>query len=124
MGEICLFAVMNGYLRRIWVGRGIDKIMQMDKGLYLIRFHFKEDMGLALLKECLQFDNKPMVVQKWSPDFECGKNRAPVVQVWVRFPHLPIQDWGCESLSRLASQLGKPLEMDPMKNSKDQLHFT
>lgn len=60
--------------------------MQLDRSLYLVRFFTKEDRDLALVKECLHFDNKPIVVQEWIADLDLSKNRAPQVQVWVRFP--------------------------------------
>lgn len=56
-------------------------MLQMNTGLYLVHFQTKEDRDLALVKECLQFDNKLIVVQEWTPDFDHTKNRAPEVQV-------------------------------------------
>lgn len=84
------FAIMNGYFRRIWSGKGIDKIMKMGKGLYLVRFQTKEDKDMALQKEYQQLDRKPIVVQEWTPDFDTSRNRSPEVLVWVRFPHQPL----------------------------------
>lgn len=64
LGENPPFAVMNDYFRRIWSGHGIDKVIQMEKSLYVIRFQTKEDKDLGLVKECLQFDNKPTLMQE------------------------------------------------------------
>lgn len=32
------YTVINGYLRRIWKERGIDRVLRVDKGLFLVRF--------------------------------------------------------------------------------------
>lgn len=104
------YAVVNGFLRRIWKDRSIDKVMKMDTSLFLVRFKTVADQNLVLQKECVPFDDKPMIVSKWTEDFEV--DRAPVVSVWVRFPKLPLKFWSSAVLSKLASQLGHPVEMD------------
>lgn len=115
------FSVMNGYFRRIWQERGIDKVLRVDKDIYLIRFRQKEDQQLVLQWECVQFDNKPVLVSEWTPTYE--SDSAPQVSVWVRFPKLPIQYWGSSTLSKLASQLRTPIEMDQLTSRKEQANF-
>lgn len=115
------FSVINGYFRRIWQERGIDKVLCIDKGLYMIRFRQKKDQQLVQQRECVQFDNKHVIVSEWAPTYE--PDSAPQVTVWVRFPKLLIQYWGSSILSKLASQLGTPIEMDQLTSRKDQANF-
>lgn len=35
--------VMEGYFNRIWKGRGIDKVAQVNRGIFLVRFHEVEN---------------------------------------------------------------------------------
>lgn len=101
---------MNGYFRRVQKDRAIDKVLRVDNGLYFIRFQKTEDQEIVLQRECTQFDNKPVIVSAWTPDYEM--DFAPQVKIWVRFLRLPIQYWGCSSLSKISSQLDTPVEMD------------
>lgn len=57
----------------------------------------------------------------WTPKYKFDS--APQVSVWVRFPKLPIHYWGNASLSKIASQIEAPVEMDSLTKSKDQPNF-
>lgn len=112
---------LMGIIRRIWKDRSIDKIMKIDKGLFLVRFSNTDDQQLVLHKECVPFDNKLILVTKWTEDFviDC----APEVSVWVRFPKLPMKYCGGDVLSKLASQLGRPVEIDMVTKMTDQPNY-
>lgn len=75
----------------------------------------------VLQKECIQFDNKPLLLSKWTEDFV--PHQTPLVSVWIRFPKLPMKFWSGEVLSKLASQISTPIEMDQMTKLKDQSNF-
>lgn len=62
-----------------------------------------------------------MIISKWTENFTV--DRAPEVFVWIRFPKLPMKYWGRDSLSKLASQLGRPVEMDLVTKQKEQANF-
>lgn len=68
------------------------------------------------------FDQKPMVVVPWKENMEV-RSDIERVPVWVQFPHLPLKFWGAENLCRLASQLGKPLEIDLLTLKRDRAQF-
>lgn len=116
------YVVMNGYFRRVWHDRGIEKVLRMGLSLFLIRFHRGEDRDAVLQRECVSFDYKSVIISQRKPDFE--KETAPHVSVWIRFPELPLQYWGCDALSKIASQLGSPIEMDAMTRDKTQPNFS
>lgn len=63
------YTVLNGFIRRIWKDISIDRVLRMDKGLFRVRFANADDQQLVLQKECVPFDNKPMIATKWNEDF-------------------------------------------------------
>ena len=58
---------MEGFVRRIWTGLVIDKVVQIRKGLFLMRFVNKEDAVKVAQKGIFHFDHKPFIVKTWSP---------------------------------------------------------
>lgn len=51
--------VMEGYVRRIWVKFGVDKVSQVGKGIYMVRFTTMENCGKVLQGGFQFFDSKP-----------------------------------------------------------------
>ena len=50
-------------------------------------------------------------------DFDPTQDIPPVVQVWVRLPHLPLHCWNADSLESIGNKLGKYIDR---AESKDQ----
>lgn len=49
--------------------------------------------------------------------------RTPEVSMWVMVPKLSMQYWRNDTLSKLASQLRHPVEIDMVTKLKDQPNF-
>lgn len=62
-----------------------------------------------------------MIVTKWSENYVL--DQTPEVSTWVRFHTLSMQFWGSETLSKLASQLGTPVEMDMVTRQREQTSY-
>lgn len=73
--------MINGYLRRIWGSKWVDKVLQLEKGVYMVRFLIMEAREDVMKKDMLQFDNKPLNVYRWSEDFHLDKASISKVQV-------------------------------------------
>lgn len=55
--------LMDGYFRRIWKNRGIDKLARVNKGVFLVRFQ-SEESKIRIVEEGVQiFDKKPVVTK-------------------------------------------------------------
>jgi len=42
--------VMDGFVHRIWAGESIDKVLQVRKGVFLVRFHDPQDKLIVMKK--------------------------------------------------------------------------
>lgn len=75
--------VMTGYLNRIWHSRGIDKIIQVKKGVFLVRFQTDQQYEEVMQNSMIHFDEKPLIVLPWTPDLTSNKADIQSVAVWV-----------------------------------------
>lgn len=65
--------VTEGFLRRIWGEKGIDRIAPIGNGFFIVRF-LKVKVCDTILKGGFNFfDGKPLIVQAWRPDMEWTK---------------------------------------------------
>lgn len=84
--------VMEGYFQRIQGTLGIDKIGQINKGVFIVRFHNAEHRNQVVEEHT--FDRKPVVVKPWRQDMEYNKESTERIPVWVRLMALDIKYQG------------------------------
>ncbi|KAH0678368.1 hypothetical protein KY284_019453 [Solanum tuberosum] len=75
--------VMEGYFRRIWKKLGIDKVAQVNSGVFMVRFNTSENRGIAVEEGVQMFDKKPVIVKPWKPDIDVMKEKVDKVPIWV-----------------------------------------
>ncbi|KAK4721167.1 hypothetical protein R3W88_011400 [Solanum pinnatisectum] len=51
-------------------------------------------------------NNKPLILKNWIEDFDVDQEFPTKIPIWVKFPNLPMNCWGCDSLSRIPSATG------------------
>lgn len=68
-------------------------------------------------------DNKPLIVNVWTPDMEFSKIELSTVPLWIRFPRLEFMYLGAKGLSKIGSLIGKPLMVDKNTEKKVGLQF-
>lgn len=117
------YAVVAGFLRRVWKGYPIDKILQMNKGVFLVCFKDAQSFQAVVKKVGLHFDDKPIVMNAWSSGSKFDQKEVSQVDVWVQFPGLPVKYWNAKVLSKLASQVGDPQEMDDLTAQRNRGGF-
>ncbi|KAM3309356.1 hypothetical protein P3S67_011100 [Capsicum chacoense] len=81
MGSSPPQSVMEGYFNRIWKGKGVDKIAQVHRGVFLVRFSTHEEKVKVIDEGVVMFDRKPIVVKAWTPDTEVTKETVKTVPV-------------------------------------------
>lgn len=64
------FSIMEGLLRRIWAKKGIEKIVVVNKGIFLVRFHSIEQRDVIQNEVFQFFDKKPLIMKKWHVDMD------------------------------------------------------
>ncbi|KAL2941329.1 UDP-N-acetylglucosamine--N-acetylmuramyl-(pentapeptide) pyrophosphoryl-undecaprenol N-acetylglucosamine transferase [Bienertia sinuspersici] len=97
------FSVFNGYCHRVWGKKGLDKVLLVGKGLYLVRFNSVEQREQIWNDEPKFFDSKPVIIKRWDPDMELHKETIKTVPIWIRFPKLELKYWGHRSYSRITN---------------------
>lgn len=81
--------VMNGFLQL-----GIDKVAQVNRGVFLVRFTQAESK-MKVLEEGVQiFDKNPVIIKPWTPYVDTKKESFSTVPIWIRLPGLDIKYWG------------------------------
>lgn len=55
--------VMDGYFRRIWGKLVIDKVAQISRGVFIVRFHDLEYRSRVVEEGVQMFDRKPVIVK-------------------------------------------------------------
>ena len=62
------YLIMNSFLRRIWANKGIDKVVVISKGVFLVRFHNLTDCDSVFADGFQFFDRKQLLkngTQTW-----------------------------------------------------------
>ncbi|KAL2930965.1 hypothetical protein RDABS01_036375 [Bienertia sinuspersici] len=117
------FSVFNGYCHRIWGKKGLDKVLLVGKGLYLVRFNSVEQREKIWNDEPKFFDSKPVIMKRWDPDMELHKETIKTVPIWTRFPKLELKYWGHRSIHKLGDAIGTTLKVDRLTEQKERLAY-
>ncbi|CAI9104430.1 OLC1v1003098C1 [Oldenlandia corymbosa var. corymbosa] len=72
-----------------------------------------------MLKQSVyHFDGKPFITKEWSAAENINMDEIHNVPVWIQLPKLTLRYWSPVTLSKLASMIGRLLEMDDMTSQK------
>ncbi|GAA0173496.1 hypothetical protein LIER_43948 [Lithospermum erythrorhizon] len=109
---------MEGFVKSRWAELGEVQVHLMGKGLFVFQMESEEARQGALEKGPWSFSRRPLILKPWSVGMALEKPDVDNLPIWVQYPHLPIDLWTPEALSRISSQLGKPLFAD--RNTSEQ----
>ncbi|GAA0162521.1 hypothetical protein LIER_43608 [Lithospermum erythrorhizon] len=112
------FTDMEGFVKARWAELGEVRVHLMGKGLFVFQMESEEARQGALERGPWSFSWRPLILKPWSVRMALEKPDVDNLPVWVQYPHLPIDLWTLEALSRISSQLGKPLFAD--RNTSEQ----
>jgi len=65
------FEIMQGFISRIWGAYEIDKILQVRKGVFMVRFQDIQDNITVEKRGVHYFDAKPVVSKDGIPNWTC-----------------------------------------------------
>lgn len=83
-----------------------------EQGYFIVKFQSKEDIQEKMLADPYSINYRPLILKQWSPEFDFSKEFPTDIPLWVKLPHLPLNCWGPNSLSRISSTIGKPMLAD------------
>lgn len=117
------FEVIQGFIKRIWAGYELDKIVQVQKWVFLLRFFNLQDKHTVVHKGTSYFDAKPFLVKGWNPEMDLKTEKIKSLPIWVQFLDLDVKFWGNESPSNIGSILGILLRTDKYTRDKTLIRY-
>ncbi|XP_062099607.1 uncharacterized protein LOC133805439 [Humulus lupulus] len=102
---------------------GIDKVAIIGHGIIIVRFVTVEQRNQVLNNGILFFDKKPLVMKSWSALEDFRKETFQKVPIWIQLSNLDLKYWGEKSLYKIVSQIGTPLQIDPITKAKEKFNF-
>jgi len=117
------FAVLNGFIQRLWEKWGINKVAMLQNGIVIVKFEITTGKDDVVQGGIYHFDNKPFIVKAWSPEMEFTRDELHSVPIWVKLPGLDFKYWSPISLSKIGSLIEKPLMVDSHTEKKQGLNF-
>ncbi|KAL9243988.1 hypothetical protein vseg_017813 [Gypsophila vaccaria] len=115
--------VVSGFVNRIWKKFGYDKVSFLPNGLFIVHFPSEEAQRQVLQGGFHLFDNKPLIIQPWSPNLDMIKAPVTKVPVWLRLYRVHLKYWGVNCLTKIASEIGKVLKLDDRTIQKTHLDY-
>ncbi|GLT51831.1 hypothetical protein SLA2020_252120 [Shorea laevis] len=80
----------------------------LRNGVFL--FDFSDgDAKQAVLEKRWTFNEHPLTLKQWTPDFHLDNLDISKIPIWIQFPNLHLSLWKLGSLGKLASYLGVPM---------------
>ncbi|XP_019257861.1 PREDICTED: uncharacterized protein LOC109236096 [Nicotiana attenuata] len=117
------FKEMLKFVHGVWQFVSTPQVLMHDEGYFIFKFENDEDRDLVLQNEPYTFNNRPMILKVWEPDFQMCKESTKNISVWVNFPGLPIQYWTTKNLGRIASSIGNPICTDKLTAQEARVSY-
>lgn len=112
VGGICSVDILRGFIRKHWTYASMPTIHVHEEGYFILKFSSEEECSEVLNGGPYFLNRVPMIVKKWSINFDFKDEILRVIPVWIRLPSLPLHCWGEETLSRIVSAVGVPVLTD------------
>ncbi|KAG5416159.1 hypothetical protein IGI04_003726 [Brassica rapa subsp. trilocularis] len=111
-----------GVVNAVWARTG-PKIFvhNIGEGMYLLRVTTPRTRDVLLSRTCWNIGGLPMFVAPWAPDFSPDEPPLTSAIVPVEMRNVPYLLFNRESLSRIATAIGKPDCLAPETERKENL---
>jgi len=83
LGENPPYEVIKGYVKRTWSTYELDKIIQVRRGVFVVRFMYLPDKMAVEQRGFYYFDNKPFLVKAWNPDMDLQAESIKSLPLWL-----------------------------------------
>lgn len=112
VGGLVSADILRGFIRKHWTHVRMPGIHSHEDGYFMVKFSSNEECTEILNGGPYFLNKAPMIVKKWSKEFDFKEEILRVIPVWIRLPSLPLHCWGAETLSRIMSAVGVPVVAD------------
>ncbi|KAM3287499.1 hypothetical protein P3S67_020929 [Capsicum chacoense] len=114
---------MENFIENVWKFVEKPQTLGHVTGYFIFRFNSVEDKDKLLLGGPYTFHNKPFIVQPWVIDFEFNQNCITTIALWITLPGLHVGYWSGDALSKIASEIGRPLHTDHYTISMERISY-
>lgn len=102
---------------------GIDKVLQISRGVFIVRLHDMENRNRVVDDGVQMFDKKTVIVKPWKPDMNYSKTQMEKIHVWVRLSGLDIKYWGKSALTKIAGLVRQSLKANSATTQRERLTY-
>ncbi|KAJ9562241.1 hypothetical protein OSB04_007401 [Centaurea solstitialis] len=112
LGPRVPFPVVEGYVKNLWRKFGFVKAMMNNNGVMFFKFNDLGGCNQVIANGPLMVRGAPMFVAQWDPLKALSKPMHKSCPLWVKLHNVPLVAFNKEGISRIASALGVPKQMD------------
>ncbi|KAK6788794.1 hypothetical protein RDI58_012592 [Solanum bulbocastanum] len=123
IGEMPGYNYMKPFISQTWANVANPDLFYHDEGYYVVKFQSEPDLKEILFAGPYSINNKSMILKQWTPKLDFKSEFLTEIPLWVTFPKLPLNCWGCESLSRIASAIGIPIFVDECTTKQTRISY-
>ncbi|KAH0763531.1 hypothetical protein KY290_019604 [Solanum tuberosum] len=123
LGETPGYNVICIYIAANWKNIEAPEVFYHDEGYYIIKFQSIEDMQAIYYTRHYSINNRTIILKQWTPNFDFSVEFPSEIPLWVLFPNLPMNYWGCGSLSRIARLVGNPIYDDECTSKQTRISY-
>ncbi|KAM3309304.1 hypothetical protein P3S67_011048 [Capsicum chacoense] len=123
VGESLSIGALERYIVANWNCISKVKVYYHNDGYFLVRFQTYEDRDELLYAGIHMLKNKTINDKIWTSDIDLKKNVMQTLPIWFKYPNLPLNCWGVQSLSRISSALAVPLYADDCTTQVDHISY-
>ncbi|KAL2893162.1 30S ribosomal protein S2 [Bienertia sinuspersici] len=103
--------IMEGFFRRVRREHGVDKVITIKRGMFLVRFNSMENIDKVMNMDRLFFDSKPVVLKPWHLDIDVTQDEIKRIPIWVHM-ELNFKYWGAKCLEKIVKPVGMLIKVD------------
>ncbi|KAJ9536534.1 hypothetical protein OSB04_un000286 [Centaurea solstitialis] len=112
LGPRLQFPIVERYVKAAWGKYGFSEAMMNNNGIFFFKFNDYGGSNQVVESGPLMIRGVPLFVEHWDPVKGLTKPIHNTCPLWVKLHDVPLVAFNKEGLSRIASALGVPKQMD------------
>jgi len=117
------YVYFSAYIKRVWNPKGVGDVFSRDNGFFLIKFDLEMNYNRILKGGPWFMDSKLIIMKKWEANFNFEKAVLTLYPVWMKLNNLNLALWNTSCISKLASIIGTPLDIDESTRLVKRIKF-
>ena len=115
------FVALNSIITSIWK---CDATLSIhESGWIVYKFKNEDDKLEVLNKGPYLIYGRPLILKSMPEFFDFSRSEMSSVPVWIKLPCLPLKCWTSKCLSKIASQIGKPIQCDKLTANMERISY-